>query len=857
MSFLSDTVLSGGARLHAARGGPQGNDPKLSSPQARLDPLIRLVKDPFGILGRGSDGHNSTPAGKDELDRKQLLLVRLQEAECYDDWKAAATELDTLEGNDAWKMEDASSEYDAELVKARLEQLDEARLNCDVKRMLFLVRTTLTRGLGGMGDLRLYKHSHVGTKKLIERYIESAVKTLAALPDVAAKQGDSCPIKPYTVAEELLRTRQSFGRTALLLSGGGTFGMNHIGVVKCLWELRLLPRIISGASAGSIVCAVLCSKSDDEIPAVLSDFCYGDLAVFEKLGEEEGVMQKVSRFLKYGSLFDISHLQRVMRDMLGDITFQESYNRTRRILNITVSSASMYELPRLLNYVTAPDVMIWSAVCASCSVPFVFSAASLMAKDGKTGREVPWDPTPNEGWIDGSVDNDLPMTRLAEMFNVNHFIVSQVNPHVVPFLAKEEQAISAEVQQDSAFSAGPGWMHNMANFAKGEALHRLEVLAEMGVFPNTMSKARSILNQRYSGDITIFPAISYANFPKILSNPTTEFMLRCLLTGEQATWTKVSRIQNHLAIELALDEAVNQILPCVHFSQSQANLRLLNFARPASQGSNLPRTLSSRRHKRDARSEHGVPLAPFTPYIEVSSPDLSRRPSLQGRGLTHTASRPYLPSRPSMRPPRSPELNRVAFAFSTVEAISSTDADDSPTDADVSDNIESDTSDILSSPSPSHSPPPRGRASWPSTGQILYSFPSVSNPHTPAARAPLFNNNNTHGSKPLQSLPPSSPELRYKRLFHPPAPADAPQRDYVQDVKRVLQPLTSMPIPALKHTESNPEHQLDDAAVFGGFSSDGLGLSAREESYFEQRVRTSRRGNGTPRWASPRRASRH
>lgn len=259
-------------------------------------------------------------------------------------------------------MEDASSEYDAELVKARLEQLDEARLNCDVKRMLFLVRTTLTRGLGGMGDLRLYKHSHVGTKKLIERYIESAVKTLAALPDVAAKQGDSCPIKPYTVAEELLRTRQSFGRTALLLSGGGTFGMNHIGVVKCLWELRLLPRIISGASAGSIVCAVLCSKSDDEIPAVLSDFCYGDLAVFEKLGEEEGVMQKVSRFLKYGSLFDISHLQRVMRDMLGDITFQESYNRTRRILNITVSSASMYELPRLLNYVTAPDVMIWSAV---------------------------------------------------------------------------------------------------------------------------------------------------------------------------------------------------------------------------------------------------------------------------------------------------------------------------------------------------------------------------------------------------------------------------------------------------------------------------------------------------------------
>ncbi|KAJ4358450.1 Lipase 5 [Didymosphaeria variabile] len=365
MSFVSDTLLSGGARLHIGRGGHQGKDVGEQSCQTqrgRLDPLIRLVKDPFGVLGRGRDVDENAQKVKDEEPRKQLLYLRMRDAESYDDWKAAATELDTLEGNDAWKMEDKSSEYDAELVKVRLGQLDEARLNCDVKRMLFLVRTTLTRGLGGMGDLRLYKHSHVGTKKLIERYIDSAVQTLAAIPEVAAKQGDNCPVKPYKVAEELLRTRQSFGRTALLLSGGGTFGMNHIGVVKCLWELQLLPRIISGASAGSIVCAVLCSKTDAEIPSVLTDFCYGDLDVFERAGAEEGVIQKVSRFLKYGSLFDISHLQRVMRQMLGDITFQESYNRTRRILNITVSSASVYELPRLLNYVTAPDVMIWSAV---------------------------------------------------------------------------------------------------------------------------------------------------------------------------------------------------------------------------------------------------------------------------------------------------------------------------------------------------------------------------------------------------------------------------------------------------------------------------------------------------------------
>ena len=248
------------------------------------------------------------------------------------------------------------------LVTARLKQLDDARINCDVKKMLFLIRTSLTRGLGGMGDLRLYKHSHVGTKALIERYIESAQQTMQALFEVSAKQGDSCPVEPRELMDSLLATRQSFGRSALLLSGGGTFGMNHVGVVGCLWKARLLPRIISGASAGSIVCAVVCTKTDAEIPDVLEEFCYGDLAVFEREGEEDGIMKKAARFLKYGALFDITHLMNVMRNLLGDITFQESYNRTRRILNITVSSASLYELPRLLNYVTAPNVMIWSAV---------------------------------------------------------------------------------------------------------------------------------------------------------------------------------------------------------------------------------------------------------------------------------------------------------------------------------------------------------------------------------------------------------------------------------------------------------------------------------------------------------------
>jgi len=63
-----------------------------------------------------------------------------------------------------------------------------------------------------------------------------------------------------------------------------------------------------------------------------------------------------------GALFDAQVLKEALKDNIGDVTFQEAYNRTRRILNITVSTSATFEMPRLLNYLTAPNVLIWSAV---------------------------------------------------------------------------------------------------------------------------------------------------------------------------------------------------------------------------------------------------------------------------------------------------------------------------------------------------------------------------------------------------------------------------------------------------------------------------------------------------------------
>lgn len=69
------------------------------------------------------------------------------------------------------------------------------------------------------------------------------------------------------------------------------------------------------------------------------------------------VDEELTLLPRLGYFFDIRVLQECIRDNGGDLTFLEAYNKTRRILNITVSSANSYEAPLLLNYMTAPHVV--------------------------------------------------------------------------------------------------------------------------------------------------------------------------------------------------------------------------------------------------------------------------------------------------------------------------------------------------------------------------------------------------------------------------------------------------------------------------------------------------------------------
>ena len=112
--------------------------------------------------------------------------------------------------------------------------------------------------MGGVNSEVIYSYTYFGTKHLVDDYVS---ETIHALEYVA--RSDS-----MTLDAKMLFFRnltKIYGRSALCLSGGATLGYYHIGVVKALFETHSLPLVITGASAGSLVAAMVCCRTDDEL----------------------------------------------------------------------------------------------------------------------------------------------------------------------------------------------------------------------------------------------------------------------------------------------------------------------------------------------------------------------------------------------------------------------------------------------------------------------------------------------------------------------------------------------------------------------------------------------------------------
>ena len=186
---------------------------------------------------------------------------RLNSATNYLEWMRIANEFDQRQDISAWKSGLESSLFDHNLINSRLSALRAARINSDLPTLILLIRSGLLRNLGGIMDPRLYCVSFTGTKDLIQNYLEEVNTSMQYISEI-----DTNLVPVQQKLDLFSEVAQSFGHTALLLHGGASFGLFHLGVVKALYETNMLPRIISGSSVGSMIAALICIHKDEELP---------------------------------------------------------------------------------------------------------------------------------------------------------------------------------------------------------------------------------------------------------------------------------------------------------------------------------------------------------------------------------------------------------------------------------------------------------------------------------------------------------------------------------------------------------------------------------------------------------------
>jgi NTE family protein len=457
----------------------------------------------------------------------------------YEDWRRELEEASDRAEVERWRADPRSSVYDAELLREQTEELTRTREAGKALELVPLLREALYRQLGELADPRLYSVTPLGTKYLVEAFYEEALACIAYLADP-----DQTGLSPEFTLAGFRRAAHIFGRSALLLSGGATLGFFHLGVVKALSERSLLPNVLSGASMGALIACGTGVRTDEELKMLFEDPRVIRTDALKRLPPKRAAKER--------AVYDPARLEEVVANNCGDYTFEEAHARTGRTVSISVSPTRERQKPRVLCHYTTPNVLMNSAAVASASIPGAFPGAMLQQR-GPSGERIPYMST--ERWIDGSLKGDLPMRRLSRLHNVNHFIVSQVNPHVAPVRRVTGKRGIVPVVSGVIVSS-----------FRAQVTHQLELardLTKSTPLYSTFDVAHSLAGQPYGGDIDIHPRFRPIALLRAMSNISHEELKKHIREGEYATWPLLARVRDQTCVSRALDAAIEHLSAAV------------------------------------------------------------------------------------------------------------------------------------------------------------------------------------------------------------------------------------------------------------------------------------------------------
>ncbi|KAL0949527.1 hypothetical protein HGRIS_009578 [Hohenbuehelia grisea] len=473
--------------------------------------------------------------------KKGILRKKLRSSKSYEEWIAAAKTLDEYLKFDEWKKVDEDTFYDWRLVRKVKRSLQSLRAKKDVRGVLGVLETCMRNNFAGVESARLYSETFFGTKDLIESYFDEQEKALEFIresPELSVDEKKRFFKSANTNLGEFLCI------SALCLSGGASFGYYHCGVVRAFLDADLLPRVVTGTSAGGLIAALVCTRTNEELKSILVPELANRITACE-----EPFSVWFQRFWKTGARFDsITWARKATFFTMGSLTFNEAYLRTGRILNISVIPADRHSPTKLLNYITAPDTIIWTALLASAAVPGILNPVVLLQKH-KDGTVSPW--SWGSRFKDGSLRVDIPVQALNLYFNVTHPVVSQVNPHVHLFFFASRGSAGKPV----AHRKGKGWRGNFLlsaaeQWLKHELTKNFKVIRDLELLPQLLGQDwSSVFLQRFDGAVTIWPRTRVGDWIRILSDPDPPELERMMQAGQICTWPKLHMISNRMRIE--------------------------------------------------------------------------------------------------------------------------------------------------------------------------------------------------------------------------------------------------------------------------------------------------------------------
>ncbi|KAG0659909.1 hypothetical protein C6P46_004849 [Rhodotorula mucilaginosa] len=460
------------------------------------------------------------------------LRHKLRNAQTYEEWKRIALELDALLGLNQWKQSAPNAYYDAPLVRRVLKALREFRSRDDVEGVCAVLHACVRNNFAGVESFRLYSESYYGTKNLVQEYLDEVSSSLEYVRNAPPS---ALPLEEK--ADFFRSISKNLGASALCLSGGASFGYYHFGVVRALLDQNLLPRVITGTSAGAIVGAICCTRTDAELRELLKPSladritaCSEPFTVWAKRAWRTGARFDTVEWARKASFFT-----------MGSMTFKEAYERTGRIFNVSVIPYDTHSPTKLLNYITAPDIVIYTAVIASAAVPWIINPVVLLRKN----KDGTLSAAEFQGrHKDGSLRVDIPLHALHLLYNVNFSIVSQVNLS----------------HRKGRGWRGGFWLSAAEQYWKIEMLKWFRVIRDLELLPEFGGQNWStVFLQKFEGSVTIWPKSRLKDWTRLLTDPDRDELARMIRVGQGVTWPKIKMIENRLKIERQIDLGRNQV----------------------------------------------------------------------------------------------------------------------------------------------------------------------------------------------------------------------------------------------------------------------------------------------------------